>query len=83
MAASNNIPVAPHWLAELHVHLVASTPNATWVEYFTDLEIINMGRLFSTSLEVRPGGLALPQRPGLGIELDEAAVKQFSVDGWG
>ena len=66
VAAAYNLPVAPHWLADLHVHLVASTPNATWVEYFTDFSIINLGRLFSTSLEVVLGGLALPQRPGLG-----------------
>ena len=82
MAEAHGIPVAPHWLAELPVHLVASTPNASWVEYFTDFSVINLGRLFTTSLEVRPGGIALPQRPGLGIELDEAAVNRYSVDGW-
>ena len=82
MAASNNIPVAPHWLAEVHVHMVGSTPNATWVEYFTDFNVLNIGRLFSTSLELRPGGLALPDAPGLGVELDESAVTRFSLDGW-
>ena len=82
LAAAHNLAVAPHWLAELHVHLVASTPNATWVEYFTDLSIINIGKLFSTHLEVRPGGLAIPQRPGLGVTLDAAAVRGYSVDGW-
>ncbi len=82
MAASNNIPVAPHWLADVHIHMVASTPNATWVEYFTDFNVLNIGRLFSTSLELRPGGLALPDAPGLGVELDESAVTRFSLDGW-
>ncbi len=82
LAASNDIPVAPHWLAEVHVHLVASTPNAVWVEYFTDFSIINLGQLFATRLEVRSGDLVLPDRPGLGVELDEAMVKRFSVDGW-
>ena len=64
------------------MHLVASTPNAIWLEYFTDFNVINLGRLFSTSLEVKPGGVALPESPGLGIELDEAVVKRYSVDGW-
>ena len=82
LAAEHDIPVAPHWLADLHVHLVASTPNATWVEYFTDFSVLNLGMLFATRLEVREGGLALPRRPGLGIELDDAAVKRYSVDGW-
>ena len=82
MAAAYHIPVAPHWLAELHVHLVASAPNASWVEYFPNLSVLNVGRLSSTQLEVRPGGLALPQEPGLGVELDDAVVDRFSVDGW-
>ena len=81
-AAASSLAVAPHWLADLHVHLVASTPNATWVEYFTDFNVLNIGVLFATALEVVPGGLALPQRPGLGVELDEAAVERYSVDGW-
>ncbi len=83
LAAANNLVVAPHWLADLHVHLVAATPNATWVEYFPDFTVLNIGRLFSTAPEVRPGGLALPETPGLGVELDEEAVSRWSLDGWG
>lgn len=82
LAASNNLSVAPHWLAELHVHLVAATPNATWVEYFTDFNVLNLGKLFSTRLEVKSGGLALPQAAGLGVALDEKAVRRYSVDSW-
>ena len=82
LAAAHDLSVAPHWLQELHVHLVASTPNATWLEFFTDFKVINLGRLFSTSLEVKPGGVALPESPGLGIELDEGVMKRYSVDGW-
>jgi len=81
-AASSNLTVAPHWLADLHVHLVASTPNATWVEYFTNFNVLNIGALFATALEIVPGGLALPQRPGLGVELNKVAVKKYAVDGW-
>ena len=83
LAAAHNLAVAPHWLADLHVHLVAATPNATWVEYFPDFKVLNIGRLFRTRLEVRPGGLALPTAPGLGVELDEEAVTRYSRDGWG
>ncbi|MBI2460260.1 MAG: hypothetical protein HYV61_01815 [Candidatus Rokubacteria bacterium] len=52
-------------------------------EYFPDFSIISLSRLFSTRLEVRAGGLALPQGPGLGVQLDEAAVRTYAVDGWG
>ena len=64
------------------MHLVAATPNAAWVEYFTDFKVLNLGRLFSTALEVVPGGVALPSGPGLGITLDDGAVSRYSVDGW-
>ena len=83
LAAAHDIVVAPHWLADLHVHLVASTPGSVWVEYFPDFSVLNLGRLFSTAPEVVPGGLALPQGPGLGIDLDEGAVSRYSIDGWG
>ena len=82
LAAGQGITVAPHWLADLHVHLVAATPNATWVEYFTDTEVLNLMEIFRTRLEVRGGALVLPQEPGLGIVLDDAAVERFSRDGW-
>ena len=81
-ASPKSITVAPHWLADLHVHLVASTPNASWVEYFTDTEVLNLMEIFKTRLQVVEGGLKLPQEPGLGVELDEAALEQYSKDGW-
>ena len=58
LAAAHDIPVAPHWLADLHVHLVGSTPNATWVEYFPDFSVLNLGMLFLDRAGGRPG------RPG-------------------
>ena len=81
-AATRGVTVAPHWLADLHVHLVASTPNATYVEFFTDTEVLNIMELFATKLRFEDGRLALPQEPGLGIVLDAAAVDRFSRDGW-
>jgi L-alanine-DL-glutamate epimerase-like enolase superfamily enzyme len=81
-AAAYNIPVAPHWFADLHVHLVAATPNATWVEYFTDTQVLNFMRLHKSKLEIRDGQLVLPERPGLGIEWDEQAIDRWSRDGW-
>lgn len=81
-AASYGIPLAPHWFADLHVHLVAATPNAIWVEYFVGTSILNIMRLFRTTLEVKDGFISLPQRPGLGIELDDEAVERFALEPW-
>lgn len=80
LACKYNIPIAPHWLAEVHAHIVASNPNAIWVEYFTDFDIINLGKLFKNRLEVDAGRIKLPQIPGLGIELDEKSINQYSIE---
>lgn len=81
-AAAHSITIAPHWLADLHVHLVAATPNATYVEYFTDTEVLNIMEIFNNRLEVKGHGLALPQTPGIGVEIDEEALSKFSIDSW-
>ena len=83
MAAAQGVPVAPHSRQESHVHLVASTPNATWLEYFPDDSITNISRVFKTGLEIKDGEAVIPDRPGFGIELDEEALAAYSVDGWG
>jgi L-alanine-DL-glutamate epimerase-like enolase superfamily enzyme len=82
LAAAHNIPVAPHWFADLHVHLVAATPNATWVEYFTDTQVLNFMRLLRSSLALRDGSLVLPEGEGLCLDWDEEAIERWSADGW-
>ena len=82
LASARGVTIAPHWLADLHVHLVASTPNATYVEFFTDTEVLNLMEIFKSRLEIKGSGLALPQEPGLGIVLDDPAIDRFSKDGW-
>lgn len=81
-AAAHGVKIAPHWLADIHVHLVAATPNATWVEFFIDTEVLNIMTLFENRLVAKDGHLELPQRPGIGLELDEPAFQHFSRDGW-
>ena len=81
-AAAKGITIAPHWLADVHVHLVAATPNATHVEFFTDTEVLNLMEVFKTRLQIKGNGLAIPQEPGIGVVLDEEAVECYSHDGW-
>jgi L-alanine-DL-glutamate epimerase-like enolase superfamily enzyme len=82
LAAASSIAVAPHWFADLHVHLVAATSNATWVEFFPDTMVFNFMRLLKNSVAARDGELVLPEAPGLGVDLDEEIVERYSVDGW-
>lgn len=76
------VAVAPHWHANLHVHLAAATPGCIAIEHFAlDKDIYNFERLVLEPhrLEVHDGYASVPDRPGLGIELDEAAVQRHLV----
>lgn len=79
-AASYGVTMCPHWLHELHAHLVASVPNARYVEYFPDDKVLNFRKLLNRQLEAKEGQLLLPQTPGLGFEFDESAISKFGVD---
>jgi L-alanine-DL-glutamate epimerase-like enolase superfamily enzyme len=82
-AASYAVTVWPHWFHDLHAHLVASTPNAGYVEFFADDQVLNFRRLVGTQLELDKGDLLLPDRPGLGFDFLAKEVERYAIDGWG
>lgn len=77
-ASANGVTVSPHWFHDLHAPLVAATPNARFVEYFTDDQVLNFRRLINIQLDFKNGDLMLHQTPGLGFQFDEAAIKKYS-----
>ena len=81
LAETFHIPVAAHIGDNTHVHCVASVPNGLTVEVFTPLDKRRR------EYEVNPirlpndkGMLAVPDRPGLGIELNEDYIASHLVD---
>ena len=78
-AASYGVTVSPHWFHDLHVHLVASIPNGSYIEFLPDTKVFNFGRLIDRQLEVRNGDLLLPRAPGLGFQFDEQAVAKYAL----
>ena len=75
-----DVPVAPHWHADLHVHLAAAAGNCLTVEYFRlEEDIYNFERILAERLQPTNGQIALPQRPGVGLALDEAAIARFTM----
>ena len=80
-ASSYGATICPHWLHELHAHLVASAPNARYVEYFPDDQVLNFRKLLNRQIEIKDGHLLLPQLPGLGFEFDEKAVAKYGTSG--
>jgi len=82
MAAGHGVTLCPHWFHDLHVHLVAATPHAQFVEYFADDQVLNFRKLVNSQLETRDGRLLLPRAPGLGFGFDEQAVQRFALVPW-
>jgi len=79
-AASYGVTVCPHWFHDVHAPLVAATPNARYVEFFIDDQVLNFRRLIDRQLSFKNGDLLLHQSPGLGFRFDEKAVKKYALD---
>lgn len=78
LAEAHHIPVAPHGDQEIHVHLVASQPNGLIVEYYDNALNTLKEVMFEQRLELdAEGRLSPPGRPGLGFDVDFAAMKGF------
>jgi L-alanine-DL-glutamate epimerase-like enolase superfamily enzyme len=82
IASGFGITLCPHWFHDLHAHLVASTPNARYVEFFPDDQILNFRRLVDTQIEVRGGHIDMSQRPGIGFNFDAAALDRYAMNSW-
>jgi D-arabinonate dehydratase len=81
MAAGWDIPIAPHWMANIHVHLVAAIPNGLTVEFFVlEEDVLNFERVVRQRLQPVNGMIQVPQRPGHGVELDDEAVARFRIE---
>nr|WKF60660.1 L-talarate/galactarate dehydratase [Paraburkholderia busanensis] len=76
-AASHGVVMCPHWFHDVHAPLVASTPNARYVEYFWDDQVLNFRRLIDRQLGHRNGRIVLHQTPGLGFDFDEREVAKY------
>ena len=79
-AASYGVSICPHWFHDLHRHLVASSPNATYVEFFPDDQVHNFRNIIDRQTEVRDGRLVLPDTPGLGFEFQPEALERYAVE---
>jgi galactonate dehydratase len=82
MAEPSFVTVSPHNYNSTTVGLAATLqvsaaiPNFLITEYFVNFE--GRGReIASPGFEVRDGYIAVPQSPGLGIELDESALARY------
>ena len=83
-AETFGIAIAPHWHANMHVHLAAASSSCIAIEHFAlEKDIYNFEKVIEPShrLSVENGMAQMSDKPGLGIELDREALRKYSLDG--
>jgi L-alanine-DL-glutamate epimerase-like enolase superfamily enzyme len=83
LATEHGLPVATHTWSDAvalvaNMHLIASLPTGLTVEIDRTGNAL-IDELLSEPLRVIEGEVALPQEPGLGIELNQRTVDQYRV----
>jgi D-galactarolactone cycloisomerase len=93
MAGTENVAVRPHvWNSAVGVaaavHFAASVGDYPHTRHVPDLMMVEFDRspnplreeILETSLDPTGGSVAVPQDPGLGIEVDEDALRRYRAD---
>jgi L-alanine-DL-glutamate epimerase-like enolase superfamily enzyme len=84
LAQAYNLPVIPHVFSSAvstiaNMHLIAALPNAGLLEFDQNPNPLR-SELFAEPIEVdRNGQVQLPDRPGLGVTLNQATVERYRV----
>jgi L-alanine-DL-glutamate epimerase-like enolase superfamily enzyme len=76
LAEAANLPVTSHGVHDLHVHLLAAVPNASFLEAHG----FGLERFMAEPLRIRDGLAIAPERPGHGVELDWQGLEALRAD---
>jgi len=74
LAQAHRVPVCGHVVPEIQVHLLSAVANGHMVEY-----VPRSAGILRAMPRIENGELVAPGGPGLGLELDEAAVRRHRV----
>ncbi len=84
LAEKRNLTIVPHlWKSGISIaaaaHLAATTDRCAYIEFLPDVLCGSALRreLVANELHMVDGQIALPQRPGLGVELNRDALARF------
>ena len=75
IAEDANMPMSSHIFPEFSAHVMTVTPTAHWLEYTSWANPI-----IAEPMAVQGGHAIIPDRPGVGLAWDEAAVATYQVD---
>ena len=76
LAEINNLPICSHGVHELHVHLLASCPNASYLEFHA----WRIDKFIETPLVVKDGFTQAPDKPGHGINFNFDKLKSYLIN---
>jgi len=84
LAYDRGIPVVNHGFTTYinvaaALHFLNSIPNSFILEFVAEEETTLRDRLTKQRIVAKDGMLDIPDAPGLGIELDEAAIEKYAV----
>ena len=74
LAQAHRTPVCGHVVPEVQVHLLCAVPNGHMVEY-----VPRSAGILTAMPRIEKGELVAPEAPGLGLALDETAVRRWTV----
>lgn len=77
MADAARLPITTHLLPELNVHLAASAPTGSYLEYIDWAQ-----DLFDEKLDLRDGTAGIPSGPGFGLQWNEERLERHTVQRW-
>jgi L-alanine-DL-glutamate epimerase-like enolase superfamily enzyme len=76
LAEAANLPVTSHGVHDLHVHLLAAVPNASYLE----VHGFGLERFIAGPLRIAHGKASASERPGHGVELDWQGLEALRAD---
>ena len=87
LAEVHRVPVAPHVGISSGIGMAATWQFAAAIPNFliqeAQVEMLEQAnRMLSTPLQIRDGQPQVPSRPGLGVEVNEEAVRASSTEHW-
>lgn len=79
LAQAHDLPVSPHGKQDVHIHLVAAVPNGLTLEFYRGSTDPMWDKMFLHALQVEDGFVSPPDRPGMGLELNDEALAPYRV----
>ena len=75
LAYAHNLPVTSHGVHELHLHLLAAIPNASFLEVHS----FGLERFISNPPELKDGSMRAPDEPGHGVRFDWDQLRDYEI----